>query len=92
MPPIFKEVKALKFTGLQCDKCGEDHLHGNFDFRFIHVFGYGSPIDGDQVEVALCDICLERLIKEHIPGAKWTTQDEYLQERLDGGPDLPVLS
>jgi hypothetical protein len=70
MPAIYDIVPTPIFGGMVCDVCGEEHSDGCFDFVLKHTFGYGSSLDGDSVEAAICDICLEKLLR-NVPGAQW---------------------
>ena len=73
MSAMYDMVPAPVFAGMVCDVCEKEDASGCNDFVLKHIFGYGSPIDGDSVEAAICDECLERLIREHVPGAKFNT-------------------
>ena len=72
MPVRYKEGVVPLFNGMICDVCGKEDLVGIGDFVLRYTFGYGSLIDGDSVEAAVCDICLEKIIRESIPNAQWT--------------------
>lgn len=77
MPAIYKTYEAKELVGIKCDICDLEETSGNYDFVIHHTFGYGTEYDGDQVEVALCDPCLIKLIKEHVPGATWRPEVPY---------------
>ena len=57
MPVTFKTERVPAFGG--CDVCGERAECSDFIIR--HTFGYGSPIDGNSVDAAVCDACLENI-------------------------------
>ena len=46
-----------------CDKCNEQIREEN-TVKIQHTFGYGSPRDGDTVELDLCEDCFESFIDE----------------------------
>lgn len=72
MPVGYRMKPQLIFGG--CDICeARDRQAGGFVLQY--TFGFGSPIDGDSVEAAVCDKCLENLIREHIPNAQWTSHN-----------------
>ncbi len=71
MPAKYEMQEVSVLIGMVCDICGEEDLSGCNDFVLRHIFGYGSPIDGNSVEAAVCDRCLEKIIREHIPNAQW---------------------
>ena len=48
-----------------CDKCKEQILEGEENtVRISHTFGYGSPCDGDRVEIELCEDCFRDITNE----------------------------
>ena len=71
MPAIYKDRILKVFDGMVCDVCKAMDLNGCSDFVLRHTFGYGSPIDGKSVEAAICDICLEKILRR-VHGAIWT--------------------
>jgi len=71
MPAIYREEAKKVFDGMVCDVCKAVDENGCNDFVLRHTFGYGSPMDGDSVEAAICDICLEKILRG-VPGAVWT--------------------
>ena len=72
MPAIYKTVPKYVLAELICDACGMHDPSGCNDFVLSHTFGYGSPIDGEHVVAAICDVCLERIIRESVPNAEWS--------------------
>jgi len=70
MPAIYEDVTAKRFVGMTCDVCGMTDPNGCNDFVLRHTFGFGSPRDGDMVEAAICDNCLEGILRG-VPGAQW---------------------
>ncbi len=77
MPAIYDMKPTPVFAGMLCDVCKNSDTCSDFVLR--HTFGYGSLLDGDQVEAAICDDCLEKIIRLYIPGAIWT--DAQTRER-----------
>ncbi len=71
MPAIYDMKPMPVFAGMLCDVCGKSDASGCNDFVLKHIFGYGSLIDGNRVEAAICDNCLENIIRTNIPGAMW---------------------
>lgn len=76
---IIKQTMTVKkevVTGCICDRCHSefnsddiqrDDKIGNFFIggRTISgVYGYGSPSDGDDYSIDLCDLCLEEIINK----------------------------
>ncbi len=70
MPAMYDWKPAPVFAGMLCDVCSETDV-GTSDFVLKYAFGYGSPVDGKSVTAAICDECLLRLIREHVPGAQF---------------------
>ena len=71
MPAIYDMKPTPVFAGMVCDVCNKSDASGCSDFVLKHTFGYGSLIDGEMVEAAICDDCLEKIIRLYIPGAIW---------------------
>ena len=72
MPAIYGTERRTVFTGMICDVCKKEDYTGCSDFVLKHTFGFGSLIDGNKVEAAICDDCLEKIIRLYVPGAIWT--------------------
>ncbi len=72
MPGIYEPGEILSLVGIICDICEKEDRNFCNDFVLRHTFGYGSRIDGNSVEAAICDDCLEKLIRKNIPKASWT--------------------
>jgi len=71
MPVRYAQVSVPTFDGMVCDVCGKEDFEGCGTFAIDYTFGYGSPIDGENVKAAVCDVCLEHIIKSEIPNAQW---------------------
>ena len=72
--PLIKEKQEVDVVvGHQCDVCGKVDLNNFNDFFIDHTFGYDSDFDGQRVTAAICDNCLHRIIKKHVPNAKFET-------------------
>ncbi len=72
MPAKYDMNPTPVFAGTVCDGCGMEDNDGCNDFVLKHTFGYGSNIDGESVEAAVCDKCLENIIRNNLPSAIWT--------------------
>lgn len=46
-----------------CDKCDEQIREERL-VRIKHTFSYGSPRDGDTIELDLCEDCLQDILSE----------------------------
>jgi hypothetical protein len=46
-----------------CDKC-EEQIRKESVVKIQHTFGYGSPRDGDMIEIELCEDCFQDIINE----------------------------
>jgi len=72
MPAMYDMKPMPVFAGMVCDACGMTDTSGCNDFVLKHTFGYGSNIDGGSVQAAVCDRCLENIIRNYLPTAEWT--------------------
>jgi hypothetical protein len=60
------QVESTQVSSITCNKCGRVVQFGEFDFQvevsfteIKHVYGYGSPKDGDKYLSHVCEACMD---------------------------------
>lgn len=67
---ITESVKTIVITenvlGIVCNKCGKSSVpdYTNTVQAFDLTFGYGSNYDGHRIQFDICELCLEKMMRE----------------------------
>lgn len=71
---ITKNITS-EVTSIQCDICGYKESGKNIEYSssissIRHSFGYGSKFDLCELELDICDTCLEKMLGKYIKEIK----------------------
>lgn len=79
MPVRLSKRRVTVETGFTCDRCGAAHADVGSCVRIQHRFSHGTPLDGSDLDAALCEMCASVLFSDLINGPRATDASDGLR-------------